>query len=423
MITERLLQFIWQFQYFNKNGLCTSAGEPLKIIHGGIFNTSQGPDFVEARIHTGNTLWAGQIELHLQTSLWYQHKHHQDEHYRNVILHVVWEHNTNDLPGNIPVLSLQDRVSKVLLQQYEQWMNAPASIPCSEQLMQIKRIVWLTWKERLLVERMQRKSELVFSYLEQNNHHWEETFWWLLARNFGIKVNADAFEAIARSLPVTLLAKHKKQLQQLEALLLGQAGLLEQRSEDKYVIMLQREYHFYQKKYSLQHTGPGVLFLRMRPGNFPPVRLAQLAMLVHQSEHLFSKIKETRSIQDVKSLLNVTAGDFWHYHYTLENTSAYKPKKLGDAMTDNIIINTIVPVLFAYGHLHNDEVFKERALRWLEALAPENNTITASFTKLGCTNQNAFDSQALIELKNNYCNTRRCLDCAAGNAILKQSVA
>ncbi len=422
MISERLLQFIWQFQYFNKSALSTTAGESLEIIHPGTFNTNQGPDFMEARIRTGTTVWAGNIELHTVSGLWYTHKHHVNEHYKNVILHVVWQHNATELPGNIPVLCLQERVSKILLQQYTDWLNKPAFVPCGEQMNTVKRIVWITWKERLLIERLQRKTEQVFSHLQQNQQHWEETFWRMLARNFGIKVNAEAFEAIARTLPVTLLARHKKQLQQLEALLLGQAGLLQENAVDKYVIMLQKEYRFYQRKYKLEPVHHKLQFLRMRPGSFPAVRLAQLAVLIHQSEHLFSKIKETRSVQTVKELLNVTAGDFWHYHYTLDKASAYKPKKLGDAMTDNIIINTVVPVLFAYGQLHNEDMYKERVLQWLEILSPEKNAITTSFSKLGCVHRNAFDSQSLIELKNNYCDVRKCLDCPVGNAILKQAI-
>ena len=422
MITERLLQYIWQFQYFNKRSLQTTSGEEVQILFPGTFNTNQGPDFLDARLQLGATMWAGHVELHLSTSLWFQHRHHLDKNYTGVVLHVVWQHDMQELPGNIPVLALQDRVSKILLEQYAVWMNGQVTIPCGEQLTRVKRIVWLTWKERLLIERLQRKSEQVFAFLQQNNQHWEETFWWMVARNFGIKVNADAFQQIAHSISINILARHKTQLQQIESLLLGQAGLLTEDLQDKYSTMLRKEYHFLRHKYSIQPIHHTVQFLRMRPGNFPTVRLAQLAMLIHQSEHLFSKIKETTSIVDLKAMLNVTAGDHWHYHYTLENESGYKPKKLGEAMTENIIINTIAPVIFAYGHLHKDDILKDRALRWLETLSPENNSITQSFRQLGCQNLTAFDSQSLIELKNNYCNEKRCLDCAVGNAILKQSI-
>jgi hypothetical protein len=241
----------------------------------------------------------------------------------------------------------------------------------------------------------------------------------LLARNFGIKVNADAFETIARSISINILAKHKTQIHQLEALLLGQAGLLEGKFTDDYPVLLQKEYKFLKAKYSLKSVSVPVFFLRMRPGNFPTVRLAQLAMLVQDSSHLFSKIKEAKTTKEVKAWLDLTANDYWHYHYKFDEASAFRKKKLGTAMVDNIIINTICPVLFAYGNYHDENKYKEKALKWLEETAAEKNNITKGFQKLGIENRNAFDSQALIELMNEYCSKKRCLECGVGNALLK----
>jgi hypothetical protein len=323
------------------------------------------------------------------------------------------------MKNDIPVLELKGRVSKILLQRYEDLMNASSFIPCEKSIATVKDITWKSWKDRLLAERLVRKAKAVDTYLQQNNYHWEETFWWLLARNFGIKVNAEAFEAIAKSVSVNILAKHKNQIHQLEALLLGQAGLLEEKFSEDYPQLLQREYKFLQAKYKLKPINQPVHFLRMRPGNFPTIRLAQLAMLVHGAAHLFSKIKEVASLKEVKSWFDVTANDYWHYHYQLGSASAYKPKKLGATMIDNIIINTIAPVLFAYGNYHDENKFKDKALQWLEQTTAESNSITKGFVKLGIENKNAFDSQALIELKNEYCSKKRCLDCGAGNAILK----
>ena len=269
------------------------------------------------------------------------------------------------------------------------------------------------------MERLVRKSQTVEIFLNQNNFHWEETFWWLLAKNFGIKVNADAFEAIARSISINILAKHKTQIHQLEALLLGQAGLLDEKFTDDYPLMLQKEYKFYKNKYSIKPINLPVFFLRMRPGNFPTIRLAQLAMLVHNSAHLFSKIKEADAVKDVKAWLDVTANDYWHYRYKFDEESAYRKKKLGAAMIYNIIINTVCPVLFAYGNYHDENKFKEKALKWLEQTSAEKNNITKGFQLLGIENKTAFDSQGLIELKNEYCNKKRCLECGVGNAILK----
>ena len=421
-MTERLLQYIWQFQHFNKQELTLQNGDSFRVIHPGLYNTDQGPDFLEAKIRIGNTLWAGHVELHIKTSDWVKHAHQTDRNYDNVILHVVWQHD-QDIPGNnIPVFTLQERVSKFLLQKYSDLMNSSSFIPCGHQSANVSGIIWLNWKERLLVERLQRKSATIFTYLQQNNYHWEETFWWLLARNFGIRVNAESFEALARSLPVTILARHKNQVHQLEALLLGQAGLLEEDFEDSYPQMLKKEYLFLKHKYNLQPVPQAVHFLRMRPSAFPTIRLAQLAMLVNNSSHLFSTIKETTSIEKIKKMLSVTANDFWHYHYTFKDVSAFKPKNTGEQMINNIIINTIVPVIFSYGYLYNEQPYKDRAINWMRDVDAEINSITSGFTGFGIENRNAFDSQALIELKTGYCDKRKCLDCSIGNALLKKSV-
>ncbi len=416
-MTEKLLQFIWQFQYFNKSELVSDSGETVKIIFPGQDNTNQGPDFKNAKIKIQKTLWVGNVELHLKTSDWFKHHHQSDKNYANVILHVVWE---NDSTANqVPVVELKSRVSKILLQRYEELMNSSSFIPCEKMIHSVRDIIWKSWKERLLAERLLRKAKIVETYLQQNNYHWEETFWWLLARNFGMKVNTDAFEAMARSIPLTILSRQKNQIHQLEALLLGQAGLLEDKFEEDYPQLLQREYDFQKNKHKLKPSPVPLFFLRMRPGNFPTIRLAQLAMLVHDSAHLFSKIKDTNSIKDVKQLFDVTANDYWHYHYRFDEASSFKKKKLGDAMIDNIIINTVCPVLFAYGNYHDENNYKEKALKWLEQTTAETNSITKGFLKLNLENKNAYDSQALIELKNEYCNKKRCLECSVGNYLLK----
>ncbi|MBI5858036.1 MAG: DUF2851 family protein [Sphingobacteriales bacterium] len=428
-MTERLLQFIWQFQYYNKGELTTTAGEIIQVIFPGQYNTNQGPDFLDAKIRIGKTTWVGTVELHLKTSDWNKHNHHGDKNYNNVILHVVWEDDgsgsRNSVPAAteqssvVPVLELKGRVSKILLQRYEELMNSSAFIPCEKSIHSVKDIIWKSWKDRLLAERLMRKAKTVEISLQQNNCHWEETFWWLLSRNFGMKVNADAFEAMARSIPVNILAKHKSQIHQLEALLFGQAGQLEKKFNEDYPKLLQREYKFLKEKYKLKPVHLPVHFLRMRPGNFPTIRLAQLAALINNSTHLFSKIKEIKTVKEIQQWFDVTANDYWHYHYRFGETSSYKKKSLGTAMIDNIIINTVAPVLFAYGNYHKEEKYKDKAMKWLEKTTAESNSIIKGFIKLGIENKNAFDSQALIELKNEYCSKKRCLDCGVGNAILK----
>lgn len=416
---EALLQYIWQFQYFNKAELLSATGERLCIVHPGSPNANQGPDFLNARIKIGNTTFVGSVEVHISTSDWLRHAHEEDAQYSNVILHVVF---SNDAKVNdVPVLELQPRIAVTLLEHYQRLMEAKhCFLPCGSMAARVKPVIWTSWKERLLVERLSRKTAMVTAWLQQSGQHWEQVFWWMLARTFGTPLNADNFESIARSIPLQVLARHKTQLIQLEAILLGQAGLLDGVFEDDYPKLLQREYQFLKKKWRLQPAGAQLAFLRMRPGNFPTIRLAQLAALVHKSSHLFSKVIEAKNLKDVVSLLEVGANDYWHYHYLPDRPSLFKPKRVGATMMDNIIINAVVPVLFAYGLDSKKQDLKDKALIWLQQLKPEANNIINGFGKLGIAAISAYDSQALLQLKNEYCSKKKCLCCAIGNALLKQ---
>ncbi len=422
MLTERLLQFIWQFQYFNKQALVTTNDERLTIIHPGSYNTNQGPDFFGAKLKRGNTVWAGNIEIHINASDWLAHQHGADDNYNNVILHVVWKEDKklNDANGTtIPTFVIEPHVSKLMLEHYQSLMHEQGFVPCEHYLPVLSPLSWQSWLERLMLERLQTRAAIVFQKLEKTENHWEEVFWRLLARNFGMPVNADVFECMAQTIPVSVLAKHKNQIQQLEALLLGHANLLDKESNDDYVLLLQREYSFLKSKYKLEKASGTPIFLRMRPANFPTVRLAQLAMLVHQSEHLFSRVLEAKESGNIIRLLNVTANDFWHYHYQIHTTSSYKPKVLGEPMAENILINTVVPVVFAYGLYHNNQAYKDKAMEWLMQAKGEQNSIIQKWKSFGVTAENALQTQALLELKKQYCDRRKCLDCAVGNKILK----
>ena len=417
-MTERLLQFIWQFQYFNKRFLQTTGGEDLQVIAAGQFNFNQGPDFLNARIRIGDTILVGNIELHLDEADWHRHAHQHDPNYRNIILHVLWD-EPQQIQLPLPTIALKERVSKILLHRYGELMRSQAFVPCAHNMHDAAAITWPAWKERLLAERLLRKSALVQQYLQQSHYHWEESFWWLLARNFGLPVNADAFEAVARSIPITMLARHKNHLNQLEALLLGQAGLLENPLEEPYAAMLAREYRFLKAKYGLTGIQLPVHFLRMRPRNFPTVRLAQLAMLLHTVQSPFSTARESDSMEVLRRLLHVTASEFWDNHYMLHEPAAFKKKSLGQQTIDNLIINTFAPALFAYGHLKQEDQYKNKAVDWLAQLPPEKNAITAQWEAMGITNGSAWDSQALLELKKEYCDAKRCLECAIGNRLLR----
>jgi len=366
----------------------------------------------------------GNVELHINSSHWNLHNHSADNNYNNIILHVVWNHDEEikDVNGNnLPTLELQNRVSNLLLEKYKQLMETAQFIPCEKLTHNLSDLSLTSWKQRLVAERLLLKSENIFQILEHTNDNWEETFWWLIAANFGLKVNSEMFKKIAQSLPQNLLAKHKNSIIQIEAMLFGQAGLLEKNFDEKYPTMLQKEYRFYQKKYKLNPVDGELFFLRMRPANFPTIRLAELAMLIHNSEHLFSKIKETGSVAEVKKMFDLEANDYWHYHYIFDEETEYKIKRLGKQMIDNIIINTIVPILFSYGLHHQEEFYKEKAIKWLEEVSPEKNVITKGFESLHYSNKSAFDSQSFIQLKNEYCNHKLCLQCAVGNSFLKKN--
>ncbi len=419
---EDILQYIWKFQYYNNKDMLSTNGDSISVIHPGMHNHNQGPDFSEARIKINDTLWAGNVELHINSSQWNLHKHSMDDNYNNIILHVVWNHDTEikDANGhNLPTLELQSRVSKLLLEKYRQLMETARFIPCEKLPINVKGLSLTAWKQRLVAERLLLKSNTIFRILKETNFHWEETFWWLIAANFGLKVNSESFKKIAQSLPLNVLAKHKKNIIQIEALLFGQAGLLRNDFEEKYPRMLKKEYEFYRKKYKLEPVEGGLHFLRMRPANFPTIRLAQLAMLIHNSEHLFSKIKETDSAKGLKAMFTIEANDYWHYHYIFDEESDLKIKRLGKQMIENILINTVVPIVFCYGLHYADEYYKEKAIKWLEEITPEKNVITKGFENLGYSNKSAFDSQAFIQLKNHYCNNKLCLECVIGNSLLK----
>lgn len=419
-MTERLLQYIWQFQYYNRQELITTKGEELAIIHPGTYNTHQGPDFIGGRIRLGSNTWIGNIELHVNASDWDRHQHSSDKNYHNVILHVVWDNDRDKTVKNIPTVVLGDRVPKILLQQYNSWMKADCFIPCESSAADAGDLVWISWKERLMYERLERKAEYILSLLSKNNFHWEETLWWMLARNFGLPVNAEAFREMAASIPYNLLWKHRTQIHQLESLLFGQAGLLEERFDDKYPAMLKKEYQFLKKKYNLYGIHIPVHFLRMRPACFPTVRLAQLAMLMHLSGNMFAALLNGSTVQEIRKMLVVTANDYWHYHFRFGEATTYQPKTLGAETVNNIIMNTVVPVIFAYGKYHNESSFQQKAVDWIASIPAENNAIVSKFRSLGIPVKTAADSQSLIELRSQYCDKKRCLDCSIANALLKK---
>jgi len=420
---ESFLHFLWRWRRFDAQNLSTTDGQTLEILHPGEWNDHAGPDFFNARLRIGDTLWAGNVEMHLRASEWLAHRHSDDSAYDNVVLHVVLEEDQPIARASgerIPCLELRGRIPPKILENYQRLEHERAWIPCQSFFKNIPDIVRLNWLDRLLVERLEQKTAAVAEMLAATENHWEEAFYRLLARNFGLKVNAEPFEALARSLPLLTLAKHKNDAKQVEALLFGQAGFLEETFKDEWPKGLAQEYKFLKHKYNLAPLAASQWkFLRLRPANFPTVRLAQFAALVHQSAHLFSKILEAKNLRQLENLFDVQPGDYWRTHFQFDKPSVKRAKHLGRDFVHLLIINTIAPFLFHYGKTREQEDFQKHALRLLEELPPEANAIVDGWANLDVPAKNAYQTQALIHLKTRYCDAKRCLECAVGNAILK----
>lgn len=420
---ESFLHFLWQWRRFDARDLRSTEGQPLRIERQGIKNTHAGPDFFNAQVWIDNTRWAGNVELHVRSSEWHAHGHSDDPAYDNVVLHVVLDEDRPVVRQNgerIPCLELKGRIPEHLTLIWQQLEHERQQIPCADFFLKAPHIIRFNWLDRLLIERLEQKTLVIAQILERHQRHWEAAFYELLARNFGLKVNAEPFETLARQLPLNIVARHKNNLMQVEALVFGQAGLLEGEWADEYPKNLAREYRHLRRKFNLTPMEAAQWkFLRLRPANFPTVRLAQFAALLHRSVNLFSKTIEMNNLRDLEHLFDVEISDYWLTHFRFEKASAKRPKRLGRDFLHLLFINTIVPFLFYYGKENARDDLQKRALEWLEHLPPETNAILDDWANLGQTARNAYQSQALIHLKTHYCDHRRCLECAIGNSILK----
>lgn len=422
-MTEQFLQYIWKYGLFDQSALITNTGENVAIIKQGVHNQDAGPDFVNAQLKISGTTWAGNIEMHLNSSDWYKHNHHLDEAYRNVILQVVIKNDKPVLLQNgesLPTLEL--KFDQRLFDNYQLLVENKKWVPCEDQIKKLDRFLINYWLESLMVERLQEKSLTIEDTLNRMNMDWVETFYIRLARNFGFKVNGDPFEMLARSIPLKYLSKHKDSLMQVEAILFGQAGFLEEEKEDDYYNSLVKEYTFLKAKFSLKPLEKHIWkFLRLRPDNFPTIRIAQFAALIHHSSFLFSRIIETGDINQLIGYFSVEASGYWKSHYQFgKKTSGSGKRKIGKESIDNFIINTISPFLFLYGKINGKEELKERAVLFLSALSPEKNSTLKGWEEIGIKADNAAQSQALLQLKKHYCDKRNCLNCLFGNKFIRE---
>ncbi len=421
-MSEDFLQYIWQHRLYLSEGNQTMDGEPVEPVQPGLQNIHAGPDFTDARIRIDNTLWAGCVEVHLRSSDWERHGHHNDPAYNNVVLHVVYQHDVdtyNARKQKIPVMELH--FDTRYYDNYNRLVDSKSRIACHNDLSIVDKISLASWLERLAIERLEGKAEAIMQTYASTSNNWEETLYQRLARNFGFSLNALPFEILAKSLPLGILLKHKDNLQQIEALLFGQAGLLiDENTDDIYYVDLRKEYLYLQKKYRLIPVDRFLWkFLRLRPVNFPTLRIAQLAMLLYRNEHLFSQIIDTDRTETFQEIFDIQASGYWDTHYVFGKDSLKRSKSFGQMAFHTVLINTIVPFLFVYGKARGKDEFCTRAVRLLESLPPEKNALLTQWEGLGVCNTDAFVSQALLQLTNGYCLPKRCLSCAIGNKIIR----
>ena len=424
-MNENLLHFLWKLKLFSVKNLKSTNGEIIHIISNGIHNLNTGPDFLNAKIEIENQVWAGNVEIHINSSDWYKHNHETDKNYDAVILHVVWEHDVEIFRKNnakIVTLELKNYISKEVLNNYNQLFSKNKKwINCENEIQFIDSFIFENWLERLYFERLEQKSSIIQEILTTNNNNWEATLFILLAKSFGLKVNGDAFLNFANSFDFSIVRKVSNNVEQLEALFLGQAGLLSNKKESIYFERLKKEYKYLKVKFNLTPIlGGQVQFFRLRPNNFPTLRLSQLAYLYNKYQNLFSKIIEIDSLELFYSLFEVSTLPFWETHFTFEKESKKSTKKLTKSFIDLVLINTIIPLKFVYlkslGKSDYSSLFTV-----LEQIKPEKNSIISRYNDLKIKSSNAFKTQALLQLKSEYCSKQLCLQCAIGKTILNKS--
>ncbi len=422
-MNEEFLHYLWKHRLLEPE-LRTVSGEPLTIIHPGEHNKDGGPDFFNARLKINGTTWAGNVEIHVRSSAWYKHRHQHDPSYDNVILHIVYENDVDvkrRSEEKIPTLVMKGHFPGYIWERYRDFQENMHWIPCEAVINDADPYILEQWIPSLAVERLEEKILPMRRGLEETKFDWEETFYRNLAASFGFRINAHPFGLLARSLPWKLLQKHRTSLFQLEALVFGQAGLLGRDFMEDYPRLLQQEYRFLKEKYGLNEI-PGSLWksLRLRPSNFPAVRLAQFACLIWSSKDLFNSVLRSTDSREMNDLFGVQASGYWDTHFLFGKMSIPKPKFLGIDSIRLLTVNFVVPFLFLYGDAKGIPSFKEKGIAFLEDLPPENNAVINHWMETGLFSQNAMYTQALLQLKSHYCDKKRCLECRIGNQLLSR---
>jgi hypothetical protein len=421
---ESFLHHIWSLQYFDKTKLLTTEGEIVSIFSPGTLNTHAGPDFSQARLRIGEMNWVGNVEIHIHSSGWTDHHHEDDPAYDSVILHVVW---LDDKPvlrrdrTRLPTMELRGRIAETLVRNYRQLIGSSFSIPCRKHLPAMNPMIPVTMFSRSLAARLERKAEEVVAIWSASERSWEETTYQVLAGAFGFKVNRDPFLQLARAMPWRILQRHQE-LWQVEALLFGQAGFLEGTRGDAYYLRLRKEYQLLAHKYGMASqrlSKSQWLFLRLRPSNFPTLRIAQFAAVMNQRKALFSFLQEAKTAADLANFLSVPVSPYWNSHFRFNGPKSGRAHQLGQSSVEIILVNTVAPLLAAYARYADSPEDMDRAVHLLEHMPAEENGITRRWTDLGLPPRNALEAQGQIELFNTFCREKRCMQCAIGAAIIR----
>lgn len=419
---EQLLHYVWKHKIFPLKELKTTTGQQVEVIDTGLANTDAGPDFFNAKLKLDGVLWIGNIEIHERSSDWFKHGHHADAGYNSVILHIASEIDTEISRSNgerIPQIQLI--CPEAVRTNYKELLETDSYPPCYRIIPSLPPFTAHSWMTALQMERFEQKATLLNERLKRCQGNWEDAFFITLARNFGFGLNGDAFETWAHRLPFRAVDKHRNDLFQIEAIFFGQAGILEDSDGDGYYLRLKKEYTYLQHKFGLIPMDASLWrFLRLRPANFPHIRIAQLACLYHRAYGLLSRIMETETLQGVRDILKGGTSEYWLTHYTFGGSSPSRPKTLSNTSLDLLIINTVVTFLYAYGLHKGNRVLCARAGSFLKELKAENNYITRMWEQCGMKASNAADSQALIQLKKEYCDKKKCLYCRIGYEYLKR---
>ncbi len=422
---EEFLHYLWKYSLYNADSLLDSDGKLITVIHPGEYNRDAGPDFFNSRLLIGDTVWAGNVEIHIRASHFNLHGHQHDPAFNNVILHVVAENDRKVFnERGEELLTTEIKFDQTLFEKYQSLVNNPYIIACQDEFSKVDKILVHSWLGSLVIERLQEKSEMILRILDDNGNDWDETFYRLLSRYFGFRVNTEPFEMLAGAIPFRIIRKHADNRFQIEALLYGTAGMLEEglfkdALSDEYYLNLNKEFRILSSKYSLKPLHGWIWkFSRLRPANFPTVRISQLALMLSVSGGLFSKVLETFDVISLKRLFEVSASEYWNDHFVFGRKSRKSSKNTGSQATDILLINAVIPAIFVFGKSRDRRDICERALDFLESVEAEDNKIISEWQKAGMVVESAFDSQALIQLRNEYCKSRKCLSCRIGSKII-----